>query len=394
VINPKDIINKTSVEELCLAADNYFKSITDLIPQISKPFSSLIETPALLQNMGILLSELHLGKTMVVLDFGAGTCWFSRFLNQLQCQTISCDVSKTALEMGKYLFAKFPIVGDFISEPLFLHFNGFKIDLPDKSIDRIICHDVFHHIPNQKTILSEFSRVLKNGGIVGFSEPGRFHSRAAQSQYEMKNFNVLENDVNIKEIFSIAKRNGFTNIRCKLSCDMVVPIEYYQEIEENTQNLNIKEDIFGNVRNEIVKKTIFFLYKGDFVLDSRSHIGLSHHISISKNSYSVMVNKGLDLSLKILNNGKTKWLNENINNIGVVKVATHLYDSKDTLLNLDFSRHSFVNVIMPGEMVEKTITVKFNEPGMFRLCIDLVSEGICWFENIGSKPKFIMVNVI
>lgn len=78
----------------------------------------------------------------------------------------------------------------------------------------------------------------------------------------------------------------------------------------------------------------------------------------------------------------------------LVKIGTHLYDNDSTLLNLDFSRHLFTDVIMPGKMVEKTITVKFSEPGIFRLAIDLISEGICWFENIGSKPQFITVNVI
>lgn len=394
MINPKDIINEKSVEELCLTADNYFKSISDLIPQIGKPFSNLIEAPALLQNIGILLSELHLGKTTVVLDFGSGTCWLSRFLNQLQCQTISCDVSEAALKMGKHLFAEFPIIGDLISEPLFLHFDGFKIALQDKSVDRIICHDAFHHIPNQETVLSEFVRVLKDGGIVGFSEPGRFHSRTAQSQYEMKNFNVLENDVDIEEIFDIAKRSGFTDIRCKLLFNMAVPIECYREIEENVYSLSTKEDVFENIRNEMTNRVIFFLYKGKFIPDSRSHIGLSHFISINKENYSVGVNKDVDVQLKIFNNGKTKWLNEGINDIGAVKIGTHLYDNNNTLLDLDFSRHLFTNVVMPGETIEKTITIKFSKLGIFKLSIDLVSEGICWFENIGAKPLFITINVV
>lgn len=394
MINPKDVINEKTVEELCVTADNYFKSMSDLIPQISKPFSNLIEAPALLQNIGILLSELRLGKTMTVLDFGSGTCWLSRLLNQLQCQTISCDVSKTALKMGKHLFEKFPIIGEYISNPIFLHFDGFKINLPDKSVDRIICHDSFHHIPNQETVLFEFTRVLKNGGIVGFSEPGKFHSRTAQSQYEMKNFNVLENDVDIKEIFSAAKRSGFTEIRCKLLPDMIMSIEDYLVVEKNVQDINIEKNVFENIRDEMTKRTIFFLYKNKFVPDSRSHIGLSHNISIDKKEYIIDVGNELILPLKIFNNGKAKWLIENINDTGVVKIGTHLYDDNNNLLNLDFSRHLFTDVVMPGEIIEKNITIKFDKLGMFKLCIDLVSEGICWFENIESKPQFIIIKVV
>ncbi len=104
MINPRDIIERFTPEELCQTADNYYKSISDPTVQMAKPFSSLMETPQILKNMGLLLSGLRLGKTMTILDFASGVCWFSRFLSELHCQTISCDVSKTALEIGKRLF--------------------------------------------------------------------------------------------------------------------------------------------------------------------------------------------------------------------------------------------------------------------------------------------------
>ena len=111
VIKPEDIIEKFTVEELCQTADDYFKSMSNPLPVMAKPFNSIVEAPEVLQNMGPLLSGLHIGKTMTVLEFAAGTCWFARYLNQLQCQTIACDVSETALDMGKRLFAEYPIIG-------------------------------------------------------------------------------------------------------------------------------------------------------------------------------------------------------------------------------------------------------------------------------------------
>src|SRR5688500_13934204 len=76
MINPKDLIHSLSIEELCRTAEAYYKSIPDPTPQLAKPFSSLLEGPDQLQSMGLLLSGLRLGKTMSVLEFGAGTCWF------------------------------------------------------------------------------------------------------------------------------------------------------------------------------------------------------------------------------------------------------------------------------------------------------------------------------
>ncbi|MDQ5909223.1 MAG: hypothetical protein QG599_1318, partial [Pseudomonadota bacterium] len=103
MINPKKLMKTLSVEALCKTADDYFQAIHNPTQQMAKPFSSPLETPELLKNMGDLLSGLYLGKTMTVLEFAAGTCWFSRYLHQLQCRTISCDASAKALDIGKRL---------------------------------------------------------------------------------------------------------------------------------------------------------------------------------------------------------------------------------------------------------------------------------------------------
>lgn len=393
MIDPKEIIKELTVEELCETAEDYFASIKNPIPQMEKPFSSLLEAPEMLQNMGLLLSGLNLAKTMTVLEFGAGTCWFSRYLNQAQCVTICCDASKTALDLGKRLFKESPIMGEIISEPRFLHFNGHKIDLPDESVDRIICYDAFHHIPNQSEVLSELARVLKKGGIAGFCEPGLYHSQSAQSQYEMKNYRVLENDIIIPEIFEIAKKCGFTDIEIKLLSAMNVSLAQHQKIINKDISSKGAFTIIDNISSVMTNKTIFFLRKGEMTFDSRSHIGLSHSIVIEKDTYTTTVGEELEIVLYITNTGVAKWLNENVNLIGVVMIGMHLYGESNKLLDLDFSRHPIECVTEPGEKIEKVVKVRFPEAGKFKLAIDLVSEGVCWFENIGSQPQSIIVNV-
>lgn len=393
MINPKDLIETLSVEDLCQTADAYFKSIYDPTQQMGKPFSNLIETPEMLQNMGHILSGLRLGKTMTVLEFAAGTCWFSRYLNQLQCRTISCDVSVAALEIGKRLFSEYPIIGNLVSEPLFLHFDGHKINLPSESVDRIICHDGFHHVPNQDEVISELARVLKPGGIAGFSEPGMFHSQSPQSQYEMKNYKVLENDIVLSEIFDIALKHGFTDLKIKLLNDMELSFDDYQSLTGNRPNPALEGNILGNVRNVMINRTVFFLHKGTFIPDSRSHIGLSHSLSTKRNVFSVKASEDLYIPLKVSNTGIAKWLNKNINDIGVVNIGTHLYDERNNLLNLDFSRHAIKSPIYPGQTFEQDIKVRLSDIGKFVISVDLVSEGICWFENIGSRPIYLQINV-
>lgn len=137
---------------------------------------------------------------MNVLDFGASTCWTTRCLTQLGCAVTAVDVSATALAIGRELFRVLPLVGA-RPEPTFLVFDGRHIDLPDESVERIACVDAFHHVPNPAEVLAELGRVLRPGGIAGFSEPGPNHSKAAHSQFEMKNFTVVENDVVMADIW-------------------------------------------------------------------------------------------------------------------------------------------------------------------------------------------------
>src|SRR6185369_11221284 len=112
------------------------------------PFGNPIVAPHYLYNLGFLLAGLQLARTMRVLDFGAGTCWLSRHLNEMGCLTVSLDPSPAALELGRKLFEQYPPVGGCLAEPLFLQFDGHRIELDDESVDRIVCHDSFHHVPN------------------------------------------------------------------------------------------------------------------------------------------------------------------------------------------------------------------------------------------------------
>ena len=219
-IKPADIIARHSVEELIEAADEYYRGIADPTALMSRPFAYLHEAPVMLQNLGALLAGLQLGKTMTVLEFGAGTCWLSRILAQLNCQPICCDASTAALDIGRRLFAEHPLIGPTVFAPVFLPFDGHHIELDDESVDRIVCFDALHHVPNVEEVMGELGRVLRQGGIAGFSEPGRDHSRSAQAQYEMRDHRVLENDVDLRAIFAAARDAGFTQLTARVANDL------------------------------------------------------------------------------------------------------------------------------------------------------------------------------
>jgi SAM-dependent methyltransferase len=179
----------------------------------------------------------------------------------LRCATISLDASKAALTIGERLFREYPIVGKSVAPPTFLHFNGRHIDLPDASVDCIVCFDAFHHIPNQQEVLAEMARILKPGGIAGFSEPGRLHAQTPMSQKEMAEYDVLENDLVLEDVVALAYEAGFTAFTCKLSCGDELTLEEYVALVIHTPALALELRIASNIAATMTNKSIFFSRK-------------------------------------------------------------------------------------------------------------------------------------
>lgn len=96
-IHPKERIAELSVEERCQTAEEYHASLVAPTFHMAKPFGGIMQAPHLRYHMSLLLSGLRLGQAMTFLDFGAGSCWFSRFLNQV------LSIGQKRFELGEAL---------------------------------------------------------------------------------------------------------------------------------------------------------------------------------------------------------------------------------------------------------------------------------------------------
>lgn len=384
-VDVRELVKGLTVEELAERADGYFRAVEDVDGLLAKPFKDARETPELLVTFGQVLRGLRLIPGMTVLDFGAGTCWTSRFMSQLGCRVKALDVSETALELGRRLYEELPVIGDLAPEPEFLVYGGHGFDLPDASVDRLLSFDAFHHVPNPREVIHEMARVLRPGGIAAFSEPGPRHSVQPQSQYEMRNYGILENDVVMEDVWAWARECGFAELRlCLLDSDPPwVDISTFNDVVAGRE----PRDVFSvPTRAAIGNRRLFWLRReGAEVRDSREAEGLigeltAEDIAISDSGSNTFVVG----SFRVHNPGPRVWLPSDAT-FGPVLLGVRLHLG-------DHTTRDFARVALPGRGVQPgqgvTVPVRIEivpQPeGVEAVEFDLVSEKVCWLSSNGS----------
>src|SRR6266850_3276785 len=381
-----------SVEELARTADEYYRTTLQFADRyLAKPFADPRDTPDLLGSFAHLLGGLHVVPGMTVLDFGAGACWTTRCLTQLGCAAIALDVSATALDLGRQLFARLPPIGD-CPPPRFLVFDGRHIDLPDASVDRIFCFDAFHHVPNPADVMRELGRVLRPGGVAGFSEPGCHHSKSARSQYEMKNYTAIENDVVMEDVWRWARAAGFSEVELAAfdTESHRVSLEEFEEITRGGRALSRYAD---GVRIFLQGHQTFFLTKGgQAAKDSREREGLKGEITVQLERTIVQRGEPIRGTATMRNVGSVGWL-PGSTPVGGVNLGVHLRARDGRPIAVDFARVTLVGVTAPGHAQAVEFALAPPEPGDYLLEFDLVSEGVGWFEMNGSPTVTVALGV-
>lgn len=395
-IDVKRLMHESSIEELNRLAEEYFAQVNDWSYHLAKPFGSIEEAPQLLINLAVVIQGLNLCRGMTVMDFGAGTCWASRFLTQLGCRVIAVDVSPTALRMGQKLYAEQPPFGNTPATE-FLLFDGQRLNLADASVDRIMCLHALHHVPNPQTIVSEFGRVLKEGGIAGFGEPGPEHSLLPQSQDEMKKFGVIENDVDIKELWRDAEAAGFTDL--KLAIFNVPPFFVSaKEFEEFARDSGITKKFSDATREFLKNQRTFFLYKGTpSELDSRFPGELSAVIKISTPEVFTEEGKEIRVNAVVTNDSPLVWLPRSAG-VGAVHLGCHVFDQEGRALHNSYHWEALTPgdgvAIRPGETFPVSVTMPPLPAGNYLLEFDMVSNEVAWFSQNGSPTVRIKLQVL
>jgi len=365
------------------AAERYFIEAPDRDFLLGKPFTEVLGFPQRLFDLGVLLTGLRVRPGDLILDLGAGTCWASHFLHRHGCRTIAVDVSVAALALGRQVFQQSSATDPALPH-LFLAYGGARLPLAAGSIDGILINDAFHHVPDQRRLLTEMARVLRSGGIAALREPGAGHASTAAGRMETESTGVLENDIVLTDLAELAEECGFSRVT-------VIPLALPAGGEIPARKLTAFLRGRGVSRHwrrfaaHLQAAHYILLYKGEFRPDSRRPGILWAEIAVARQTDTPDIFRAV-----VRNVGDTRWLARAPGGLGQVRLGAHVYDRNGNLLDFDGYRLDLPRDVEPGEEIVLSGPLPASDdPRVCRVELDLVAEGLTWFAFAGSPTAWL-----
>ena len=393
-----DLVERTT--EYNEAAERYFAEYSDPQFLLDKPFSETPDFAGHLIAAGVLVAGARLRPGDTVVEFGAGSCWLSHFLNRFGCRTIAVDVSETALALGRQLFERDSRT-NWSLEPRFLLYDGHVLPLENGSCDRVLICDAFHHVPNQREILGELHRILTADGVVAMSEPGSGHGSAATSIAETARSGVLENELVIEDLAALAEAVGFGEVNL-LAGGPTRPCEFPARGVGAFKGGRGFRRYWAALCREITVHHYVLMYKGSSLATTARPGRLDSRILIERPRGAVTLprNGRLPVVVSLANTGDTRWLNRGAgaSRAGWTRLGVHLHEAGEPVgkvIDFDWHRAELDRDVDP----EGGTRVRFDlpaigRPGIYDLHFDLLVEGLTWFAERGaSRPPVLRVRV-
>ncbi len=390
--------------------------------EMSKPFArpgatvNAADAADLIHDFAVMLRMLAPQPGDLILDLGSGGCWVSDWLARMDFCPVSVDIAFDMLDLGR---ARVPaggsagfVVGDMEALPFV---SG--------SFDHACCLNAIHHVPSIPTALREICRVLRPDGRAAFLEPGLDHSSLPASQAAMRDFGVLEQDVLVADFMQQCADAGFAYVQ-------VLPLSYadarvgltraewlnWQRAAWRKRPLRALEkmwraalEFFGLAKGGALAEESFGAHLARKVSEwVEAHpVVLAHRttpsslpqpasygsvIDVRSAPASVRAGEPVRLLVEVRNTGTGRW-RASVKRPSPTRVGVQLLAADGTPMKRDFARANLPHDVMPGDRCEVVVECCAPSAGSYQLKLDMLTEGVTWFEAKGSVPVTLPIEV-
>jgi hypothetical protein len=215
------------------------------------------------------------------------------------------------------------------------------------------------------------------------------------SQFEMRTYGVVENDIDVHRLWRVAQPCGFADVKVAIfnGPPFYVSLAEYEDFlaagPTSERWLTATRVFQRDVRN-------FFLFKaGSEPLDSRATDGLAASIEVIEVPERVVEGQTFALDVAVTNTGQARWLAAEAE-YGGVRVGAHLYGSSGRVLNFDFHTEPLTDPsrpVEPAETIRRRITLPALSAGQYEIEVDCVASHVTWFAQTGSKTAIVRIEV-
>ena len=326
-----------------------------------------------------------------ILDVACGSGWLSEYFARLGYDVTGIDISPDLIRISEDRVRGLPYGVDH-ETPLrcrFLVHDVERAPLHEK-FDALVCYDAMHHFADEQAVGRHLAAMLNVGGLLFILEgtkPPHDSPGEAELIDVMQRFETLESPFDAVYLRQVLDQNGLAVVGDYVSINSLIDRDAFDEQ--------------GAIRpqmpaiNYLLCKKVSDGTPASALPDSRAPATLRAAIELREPwKQNLLSGAPFVLRLKITNTGDTLWLGGGYMRRGAVMLGIKILDAGGNVVEEFHGEPALPRAMAPGEETSIIIERKApSKPGSYAMKIDLVDQHICWFEDRGSRPLVLPLEV-
>jgi len=343
-------------------------------------------------NMAVALA---LPANARILDVGCGPGWLSEYFARLGYDVTGIDISDDLIQIARERLARVPYQVDH-ETPLRCRFLTHDIEVQPlaEKFDAVICYDSLHHLEDEEKAFTHLAAMLDIGGLL-FVLEGRMPSAGSATEEALREFmreyKTLESPFSDEYLHALLDQHGFAIVGNYVSINGLFEREM---LTGDVDDLRLPLRKLDTDYHYLTCMKVAQDAPATSVPDSRAPGVLRAELRLRGGCLlSVRPGAQIDVPITVQNTGDTVWLTGQTVRAGVVMPGVRVFDEQGIVS--EFHGHPLLpRSVAPGQTM--ALTIQFaapSAPGTYAVKIDLVDQCVCWFEEKGSEPLVLSLEV-